>query len=55
MTIIKLLTVKAISDMKNIKLSRKSKRKIRKAANSSVDAAVSVVADVLRGMRKNEK
>lgn len=55
MTILKLLTVKAVSEMKNIRLSRRSKRKIRKAANTSVDAAVSVAADVLKGMRKNEK
>ena len=55
MTILKLLTVKAVSEMKNIRLSRRSKRKIRKSANTSVDAAVSVAADVLKGMRKNEK
>ena len=55
MKILQLMTLKAVSDMKNVKLSRKSKRKIRKAANTSVDAAVSVAADVLKGMRKKEK
>ena len=52
MKILQLMTVQAISEMKNIRLSRKSRRKIRKAANTSVDAAVSVAADVLKGMRK---
>ena len=55
MTILKIMTVQAISDMKNFRLSRKSKRKIRKAANTSVDAAVSVAADVLKKKKKNEK
>ncbi len=52
MKILQLMTVQAISEMKNIRLSRKSRRKIRKAANTSLDAAVSVAADVLKGMRK---
>ena len=52
MKILQLMTVQAISEMTNIRLSRKSRRKIRKAANTSVDAAVSVAADVLKGMRK---
>lgn len=52
MKILQLMTVQAISEMKNIRLSRKSRRKIRKAANTSVDAAVSVAADLLKGMRK---
>ncbi len=54
MKILQLVTVHALSEMKNIRLSRKSKRKIRKAANTSVDAAVSVAADVLKGMRKQK-
>ena len=55
MKLLQLLTEQTLSEMKSIRLSRRSKRKIRKAANSSVDAAVSVAADVLKGMRKNEK
>jgi hypothetical protein len=54
MKLLRLMTVQAISEMKNIRLSRKSKRKIKKAANQSVDAAVSVAADVLKGLRKQK-
>ncbi len=54
MKLLRLITAQAISDMKNIRLSRKSKRKIKKAANQSVDAAVSVAADVLKGLRKQK-
>ena len=54
MKLLRLVTVQTISEMKNIRLSRKSKRKIRKAANTSVDAAVSVAADVLKGLRKQK-
>ncbi|MBQ9901314.1 MAG: hypothetical protein IJM51_02860 [Clostridia bacterium] len=54
MKLVRIVTVQAISDVKNIKLSRKSKRKIKKAANHSVDAAVSVAADVLKSLRKQK-
>lgn len=54
MKILQLMTVHAISEIKNVKLSRKSRRKIKKAANSSVDAAVSVASDVLKSMRKTK-
>ena len=40
MKILQLVTVHALSEMKNIRLSRKSKRKIRKAANTSVKEAL---------------
>ena len=54
MKLLRWMTVQAISEMKNVRLSRKSKRKIKKAANHSVDAAVSVAADVLKGLRKQK-
>lgn len=54
MKLLQLVTLQTISEMKNIKLSRKSRRKIKKAANTSVDAAVSVAADVLKGLRKQK-
>ena len=54
MKLLRLMTLQAISEMKNIRLSRKSKRKIKRAANDSVDAAVSVAADVLKGLRKQK-
>lgn len=54
MKILQLVTIHAVSEMKNIRLSRKSRRKIKKAANQSVDAAVSVAADVLKGLRRRK-
>lgn len=54
MKLLQLITLQVAADVKNIKLSRKSKRKIKKAANTSIDAAVSVASDVLKGLRKQK-
>lgn len=35
-----------------IKLSRKSKRKVKNAANKVIDAAANVIIDILRSLRK---
>jgi hypothetical protein len=49
-----LAAAKAASKLENIKLSHRSKRKIRRAANHTIDAAVSVAADVMKGFRKEK-
>ena len=54
MKLLRIMTIQTLSELKNIKLSRRSKRKIRRAANNTIDAAVSVAADVLRSLRREK-
>ncbi len=54
MKITQVLALKTMTEIKNVRLSRRSIRKIKKAANQTVDAAVSVTADVLKSMRKSK-
>ena len=35
-----------------VKISRKSKRKVKNAANKVIDAAANVIIDILRSLRK---
>ncbi len=41
-----------VDAVRKIKLSRRSKRKLKKAANQSVDAAANVAIDILKSLRK---
>ena len=54
MKLTQIVAVRAASKLENIRLSHSTKRKIRRAANQTIDAAVSVTADVLKGLRKEK-
>ncbi|MBQ1413878.1 MAG: hypothetical protein IIY93_11905 [Clostridia bacterium] len=42
-----------VDAVRKIKISRRSKRKLQKAANQSVDAAANVAIDILKSLRKS--
>lgn len=48
------LWLRVIDAVSKIRISRRSRRKVAKAANQGVDAAANVLIDVLRSLRRNK-
>jgi hypothetical protein len=52
MKLLQIISSQLVCAVRKIKISRASRRKVRKAANQSLDAAANVAIDILKSLRK---